>query len=77
MKKTILSRREFARRSAAAMAAVAFPNVIPASVLGAEGRPGANSRINVAMIGVGNQGTNDLRNFLNDERVQVVAVCDT
>ena len=76
MKKTILTRREFARRSAAAMAAVAFPNIIPASVLGAEGRPGANSRINVAIIGVGNQGINDLRNFLNDERVQVVAVCD-
>jgi len=58
------------------MALVAFPNVIPASVFGAEGRPGANSRINVAMIGVGNQGTNDLRDFLRDERVQVVAVCD-
>lgn len=77
MKKPVLSRREFARRSAAAMALVAFPNVIPASVLGAEGRPGANSRINIAMIGTGNQGTNDLRNFLNDERIQIVAVCDT
>ena len=77
MKKPILSRREFARRSAAAMALVAFPNVIPATVLGAEGRPGANSRINIAMIGTGNQGTNDLRNFLNDERIQIVAVCDS
>ncbi len=77
MKKPILSRREFARRSAAAMALVAFPNVIPASVLGAEGRPGANSRINIAMIGTGNQGTNDLRDFLRDERVQIIAACDT
>jgi predicted dehydrogenase len=76
MKKPIFSRREFARRSAAAIALVAFPNVIPASVLGAEGRPGANSRINIAMIGTGNQGTNDMRNFLSDERIQIVAVCD-
>lgn len=27
-------------------------------------------------IGTGNQGTNDMRGFLEDERVQVVAVCD-
>lgn len=71
------SRREFGRRSAAALAVVAFPNIIPASVLGAEGRPGANSRINIASIGVGNQGTNDLRSMIPDGRVQFVAVCDT
>jgi predicted dehydrogenase len=28
------------------------------------------------MIGMGNQGLNDVRDFLNDERVQVVAICD-
>ncbi len=28
------------------------------------------------MIGTGNQGFNDLRSFLRDERVQIVAVCD-
>jgi predicted dehydrogenase len=30
----------------------------------------------LGIIGTGNQGTNDLRSFLADERVQVVAVCD-
>ena len=30
----------------------------------------------MAIIGTGNQGTNDLRGFLTDERVQIVAVCD-
>ena len=28
------------------------------------------------MIGTGNQGFNDIRSFLGDERVQIVAVCD-
>src|SRR3954463_7595111 len=70
MKKQVISRREFARRAAAAAALVAFPNVISTSVFG------ANSRINLAMIGCGNQGTNDLRNFLTDDRLQIVAVCD-
>jgi predicted dehydrogenase len=30
----------------------------------------------MAVIGCGNQGTNDLMGFLRDERVQIVAVCD-
>ena len=30
----------------------------------------------LGVIGTGNQGFNDLKNFLRDERVQVVAVCD-
>jgi predicted dehydrogenase len=36
----------------------------------------ANERIHLAVIGTGNQGFNDLRAFLRDERVQIVAVCD-
>jgi predicted dehydrogenase len=30
----------------------------------------------MGIIGTGNQGTNDMKKFLSDERVQVVAVCD-
>ena len=30
----------------------------------------------MAQIGTGNQGTNDMRDFLRDERVQVAGVCD-
>lgn len=52
------------------MALVAFPNVISSRVFG------ANDRIAMAYIGVGNQGTNDLRNMIQDERVQIVGVCD-
>lgn len=36
----------------------------------------ANSRIRLACIGLGGQGTSNMRAFLTDERVQVVALCD-
>ncbi len=35
-----------------------------------------NERITMACIGVGNQGMNNLRGFISDKRVQIVAVCD-
>jgi predicted dehydrogenase len=53
-----------------------FPSIVPSSSLGADKKIAPNSRINLACIGVGGQGTGNLRAFLNDERVQVVAVCD-
>ncbi|MBI2925169.1 MAG: Gfo/Idh/MocA family oxidoreductase [Verrucomicrobia bacterium] len=72
-----LSRRQFLRGTAAAgVGAVAFPHIIPSSVLGADGAVAPSNRITLGIIGTGNQGTNDLRAFLSDERVQVVAVCD-
>lgn len=54
---------------------MAFPDIVPSSVLGA-GRPTPGGRITLGIIGTGNQGTNDLKNHLNDDRVQVVAICD-
>ena len=42
----------------------------------AQDRPSASDRITMGVIGTGNQGTGDMQNFLADERVQVVAVCD-
>ena len=48
------SRREFLKRVALTTAAgAAFPYLIPSNVLGAPGRPGANDRIRVGVIGVG------------------------
>jgi myo-inositol 2-dehydrogenase/D-chiro-inositol 1-dehydrogenase len=38
--------------------------------------PPPSRRINLGVIGCGNQGINDLKLFLADERVQIVAVCD-
>ncbi|QDV35758.1 Gfo/Idh/MocA family protein [Tautonia plasticadhaerens] len=71
------SRRGFLRSiGRAAAAGVAVPMVVPASALGRGGFTAPSERITLAMIGTGNQGFNDLRSFLRDDRVQVVAVCD-
>ena len=71
------SRRTFLRRTAGAAAAgFAFPTVIPGSALGLGGKVAPSNRITLGVIGTGNQGFNDIRSFLTDERVQIVAVCD-
>ncbi len=74
---TKITRRDFVRRSGAiASAALAAPLFIPGSALGRANRPAPSERITMGCIGVGNQGSALLRGFLNDDRVQVVAVCD-
>jgi predicted dehydrogenase len=71
------SRRGFLRSlGRAAASAVAAPMVVPASALGRGGFVAPSERITLGVIGTGNQGFNDLRSFLGDDRVQVVAVCD-
>lgn len=57
-------------------AAIALPTIIPASALGADGQPPPSGRVAMAGIGMGGQGSGDLGQFLGDNRVQVVAVCD-
>src|SRR3954451_19969028 len=71
------SRRTFLGKTArAAAAGFAFPTVIPGSALGLGGAVAPSNRITLGVIGTGNQGFNDIRSFLKDERVQIVAVCD-
>lgn len=55
---------------------VDFPTIVPASALGRDGNIAPGSRITMGIIGTGNQGIGDMRQFLKDERVQIVAVCD-
>ena len=60
--------------NAGASAAAAFPYFVPRGVLGGQGRPGANDRIRVGVIGAGNRG-----NLLIDqmpEEGEIVAVSD-
>src|SRR5690606_36957250 len=71
-----LTRRGFIKRTAAITAAATLPTIIPARALGRENAVAANERVAVAIIGTGNQGLNDIRSFLGDRRVQIVAVCD-
>lgn len=77
MKTTPLTRRSFLKRTALCGTATAFPNLIPARLLGAAGAVTPNNRINVAMIGTGRQVFYaNLPWFLWSDDVQVVAVCD-
>ena len=69
-----INRREFFRRSVAATSlAMAAPLYVPASVFGARA---PSNRITLGCIGMGNQGFQDIRGFLQLDDVQVLAVCD-
>ncbi len=71
-----LNRRRFLRQTAAAGAVLGLPAIVPASAVGAEGRPAPSNRITIGAIGVGGQGNGNLGGFLGDPRCQVVAVND-
>jgi len=74
-----LSRRTFLRRTAGTSAAgVAAPYVLSAAALGAPGKPAANDRIQVGIIGTGGQGQgfHMKGNLLKMPEAQIVAVCD-
>jgi predicted dehydrogenase len=73
----MMNRRTFLKKTtAAASAMIAAPSVIPASALGKNGYVAPSDRINLGFIGAGNQGCNDARSFLQDERVQITTICD-
>ena len=71
-----ITRRGFLQGAALTAGAISFPEIVPACALGRNGTVAPSNRITLGIIGTGNQGINDMRQFLNDERVQVVAVCD-
>jgi predicted dehydrogenase len=52
------------------------PAIIPGTALGLNGAVAPSNRTTVAIIGTGNQGFNDMKAYLRDERVQVTGVCD-
>mgnify|MGYP001557259439 CR=1 FL=1 len=54
----------------------AVPFIVSAATLGRAGAVSPNEKIQLACIGVGGQGTSNLRALMADERVQVVAICD-
>ncbi len=68
-----ISRRSFGKR---ALAAAAFPAIVPASALGADGHTAPSERIVVGCIGVGNRGRGIMGSALSVRGTQVVAVCD-
>src|SRR4051794_31020210 len=72
MKRTI-SRRSFL--GAASAAAVAW-HIVPRHVLGGRGFTPPSEKVAVAGIGVGGQGTSDLRSISETNHAAIVAVCD-
>ena len=67
------NRRCFLKTTAAALA---VPHVIPAAVLGEAGRPGANDRIRVGLIGAGNRSIDLTKESPADLKLVAVADCD-
>ena len=71
-------RREFLRRAGAGAAGAAFPfpTIVSGRALGRDGAASPSERIRLGFIGVGNQGTNNLKDLLKLGDAEVVAVCD-
>lgn len=67
------NRRTFLK---AAAAASLFPAIIPASAFGARERALPSDRITMGIIGTGGQGIDNMKNFMRNSNVQVLAVCD-
>ena len=70
------SRRQFLKRSGALAGVLGLPAFIPSSVLGAEGSVAPSNRVALGCIGMGIQGMGDMRTFIGNNEVKVVAVCD-
>ena len=72
-----IGRRQFLKRTAVSAAgAVAFPYIVPASALGADGHAAPSNRTVIGCIGVGGMGSSNMRGFLGYKEAQIVAVCD-
>lgn len=67
-----LPRRKFLKTAAA----VAVPLVVPSAVLAAQGRPGANDRIAVGLIGPGYRARDLIKESPADLRLVALADCD-
>ncbi len=73
--KLSLSRRHFLKTAAAASAVGVWP-FIPARALAKAALVAPSKRITLGVIGLGIQGTGDMKAFLGHPEIQVVAVCD-
>ena len=66
------TRREFLKKAGA----IGLPLLVPAPVLGRAGRKPPSDRIVMGCIGLGGQGTYNMKAFLSQNDVEVVALCD-
>ncbi len=69
-----ISRRQFIGSVAAATAAF---TVVPRHVLGRRGNtPPPSEKLNIAIIGTGGQGTQNIKGLLGHADIQIIAICD-
>ncbi len=68
-----IARRDFLSKSAAALA---LPYFVPSSVLAAPGRPGANDRVQVGIIGTGFRARDVAKTCFDIPEMQIVSLCD-
>ncbi|MBN1127008.1 MAG: Gfo/Idh/MocA family oxidoreductase [Sedimentisphaerales bacterium] len=68
-----LNRRVFLKGTVLGAGTLAVPNIVPASVFGADA---PSNRIVMASIGTGGQGRGNMGNLMQYSDCQVVAVCD-
>jgi predicted dehydrogenase len=73
MKRQPCTRRNFLALGGSALG---LPYLIPAHVLGARGKPGANDRVNVAVIGLGGRARGVAQTCLGIPEMRVAAICD-
>jgi predicted dehydrogenase len=66
------SRRDFLKY----VGGVAVFNIVPRYALGGDGNIPPSEKLNIACIGVGDQGTRVMAEYLKMPEVQIVAVCD-
>jgi len=72
-----LSRRGFLKGAAGVLGAAAgAPYVLTSGALGAPGRPGANDRLGLGFIGIGNQGGGHLGGLSAHPQCQTLAISD-
>jgi len=70
------TRRDFLCRTAASGAALALPTIVPAHVLGKDGRVAPSEQITLGVIGIGPRCTYDLKAMLGLPDVRCLAIAD-
>ncbi len=72
-----MTRRELLGKAAkAGAAAVAFPTIVPSTVLGRGGAVPPSEKIVMGAIGIRGRGMHDLRWVMGQDDVQMMAICD-
>ncbi|MHC4555758.1 MAG: Gfo/Idh/MocA family protein [Planctomycetota bacterium] len=72
-----INRRQFLKQATVtATGAIALPYILPSLSLGQAGNAAPSNRIVLGCIGVGGQGTGNMRALMGHKDVRVVAVCD-